>query len=452
MLSIIDVKRIRADFPILERSVRNGKRLIYFDNAATTQKPKQVIDAIYNYYMNYNANIHRAVHQLSEEATEAYEGARSKVARFINAKSDEVVFVRNATEAINLVAYAWGRANIKAGDTIVVSEMEHHSNIVPWQLLAREKGARLHYIRIDYGDGAKGSNSSNSSRSNSSSNSTNYGDSYSYSDSDSDDGDSSLILDDLYDAISHANVKLVAITHMSNVLGTINPVKEIVDICKDKGIKVLVDGAQSTPHMPIDVKDIGCDFFAFSAHKMLGPTGVGVLYAKRDILDAMDPFIGGGDMIKEVHKHTASWNDLPWKFEAGTPNIADVIGFGAAIDYLNAIGMENVRAYEHQLTEYMLSRLMEVKGLKLYGSKEADRRGAVFSFNLADIHPHDLATILDEDGIAIRSGHHCAQPLMERLGVAATSRASLYIYNTREEIDRFIDSLERARLIFRVGG
>ncbi len=431
MLSIIDVERIRTDFPILNRSVRNGKRLIYFDNAATTQKPRQVIDAIYNYYMNYNANIHRAVHQLSEEATEAYEGARSKVARFINAKDEEVVFVRNATEAINLVAYAWGRANIDAGDTIVVSEMEHHSNIVPWQLLAKEKGAKLHYIRIDYNaDGG----SSTSSRT------INYSD------------DGSLIMDDLYDVISHAKVKLVAISHMSNVLGTINPVKEIVDICRDKGIRVLVDGAQSTPHMPIDVKDIDCDFFAFSAHKMLGPTGVGVLYAKRDILDAMDPFIGGGDMIREVHKHAASWNDLPWKFEAGTPNIADVIGFGAAIDYLNAIGMENVRAYEHQLTEYMLSRLMEVKGLRLYGSKEADRRGAVFSFNLADIHPHDLATILDEDGIAIRSGHHCAQPLMERLGVAATSRASLYIYNTREEIDRFIDSLERARLIFRVGG
>ncbi|MDW7999915.1 MAG: cysteine desulfurase [Candidatus Nitrosocaldus sp.] len=431
MLSMLDVERIRADFPILGRRVRDGKRLIYFDNAATTQKPKQVIDAIYNYYMNYNANIHRAVHQLSEEATEAYEGARAKVARFIDARSDEVVFVRNATEAINLVAYAWGRANIRAGDTILVSEMEHHSNIVPWQMLAREKGARLHYIRIDY-DGNGGN---------------------SRSDVDGDGYDGSLVLDDLHHALSHESVKLVAISHMSNVLGTINPVEEIVEVCRDKGkgTMVLVDGAQSAPHMPIDVKDIGCDFFAFSAHKMLGPTGVGVLYAKRDILDSMHPFIGGGDMIREVHKYDASWNDLPWKFEAGTPNIADVIGFGAAIDYLSAIGMENIRAYEHQLTEYMLSRLRDVKGLRLYGSREAGGRGAVFSFNLADIHPHDLATILDEDGIAIRSGHHCAQPLMERLGVAATSRASLYIYNTREEIDRFIESLERARLIFRVG-
>ncbi|MEM4277625.1 MAG: cysteine desulfurase [Candidatus Nitrosocaldus sp.] len=435
MLSILDVERIRADFPILSRKVRNGKRLIYFDNAATTQKPRQVIDAIYNYYMNYNANIHRAVHQLSEEATDAYEGSRAKVARFIDAKSDEIIFVRNATEAINLVAYAWGRANIKAGDTIVVSEMEHHSNVVPWQMLAKEKGARLHYIRIDYGDVTAADDDEKEGGG--------EGEGY---------RDGSLILDDLYHAISHVDVKLVAISHMSNVLGNINPVKEIVEICKDKDIRVLVDGAQSAPHMPIDMKDIGCDFFAFSAHKMLGPTGVGVLYAKREILDAMDPFIGGGDMIREVHKYDAVWNDLPWKFEAGTPNIADVIGFGAAIDYLDAIGMENVRAYEHELTEYMLSRLMEVKGLRLYGSREADRRGAVFSFNLADIHPHDLATILDEDGIAIRSGHHCAQPLMERLGVAATSRASLYIYNTREEIDRFIDSLERARLIFKVGG
>ncbi len=433
MLSMLDIERIRADFPILGRKVRNGKRLIYFDNAATTQKPKQVIDAIYNYYMNYNANIHRAVHQLSEEATEAYEGSRAKVARFINAKSDEIIFVRNATEAINLVAYAWGRANIRAGDTIVVSEMEHHSNIVPWQILAREKGARLHYIRIDH--------DTNTSR-----------DDHEKGEGGDSGGDGSLILDDLYHAISHGNVKLLAISHMSNVLGNINPVKEMVEICRDKGIRVLVDGAQSAPHMPVDVKDIDCDFFAFSAHKMLGPTGVGILYTKREILDAMDPFLGGGDMIREVHKYDAVWNDLPWKFEAGTPNIADVIGFGAAVDYLNTIGMENVRLYEHELTRYMLSRLTEVKGLRLYGSMDADRRGAVFSFNLADIHPHDLATILDEDGIAIRSGHHCAQPLMERLGVAATSRASLYIYNTKEEIDRFIDSLERARLIFKVGG
>jgi cysteine desulfurase/selenocysteine lyase len=420
MLSIIDVDRIREDFPILKRRLKNGKRLIYFDNAATTQKPKQVIDAIYTYYTNYNANIHRGVHQLAVEATEAYEDTRVKVAKLINASNDEVIFVKNATEAINLVAYAWARKSINAKDTIVLTEVEHHSNLVPWQIIARDKGARLHYIRVNLEDSK-----------------SNY----------------SLMLEDLYDVLARDNVRLVAVSHMSNVLGSILPVKDIVKICKgyDKDIKVLVDGAQSTPHMPVDVKDIDCDFFAFSAHKMLGPTGVGVLYAKQELLDYMDPFISGGDMIKEVHKYDARWNDLPWKFEAGTPNIADVIGFGAAIDYLNAIGMNNVRAYEHELTEYMLSRLNEVKDLRLYGSKDADSRGAVFSFNLADIHPHDLATILDEDGIAIRSGHHCAQPLMERLGVAATSRASLYIYNTKEEIDAFIESLNRVRLIFKLG-
>ena len=419
MLSIIDVDRIREDFPILKRRLKNGKRLIYFDNAATTQKPKQVIDAIYNYYTNYNANIHRGVYQLAVEATEAYEDTRVKVAKLINASNDEVIFVKNATEAINLVAYAWARKSINAKDTIVLTEVEHHSNVVPWQIIAREKGARLHYIRVNLED------------------SSNY----------------SLMLEDLYDVLARENVRLVAVSHMSNVLGSILPVKDIVKICKgyDKDIKVLVDGAQSTPHMPVDVKDIGCDFFAFSAHKMLGPTGVGVLYAKQELLDHMDPFIYGGDMIKEVHKYDVKWNDLPWKFEAGTPNIADVIGFSAAIDYLNSIGMNNVRAYEHELTEYMLSRLNEVKGLILYGSRDANTRGAVFAFNIADIHPHDLATILDEDGIAIRSGHHCAQPLMERLGVAATSRASLYIYNTKEEIDAFIESLNRARLIFKVG-
>ncbi len=422
MLSMIDVDSIREDFPILKRRLKNGKRLIYFDNAATTQKPKQVIDAICNYYTNYNSNIHRGVHQLAVEATEAFEDTRVKVAKLINASNEEVIFVKNATEAINLVAYAWARKSISTGDAIVVTEVEHHSNIVPWQLIAREKGARLQYIRVNL-------------------------------ENEDDKDNYTVMLDSLNEILEGNNVKLVAVTHMSNVLGSIIPVNDIVKICKkyDKDIKVLVDGAQSTPHIPVDVKDIDCDFFAFSAHKMLGPTGVGVLYARHDLLDYMDPFIAGGDMIKEVHKYDARWNDLPWKFEAGTPNIADVIGFDAAIDYLNAIGMKNVRAYEHELTEYMLSRLEEVKDLKLYGSKDANSRGAVFAFNLADIHPHDLATILDEDGIAIRSGHHCAQPLMERLGVAATSRASLYIYNIKEEIDAFIESLNKARLIFKVG-
>ncbi len=419
MLSMIDVDRVREDFPILKRRLKNGKSLVYFDNAATTQKPKQVIDAIYDYYMNYNSNIHRGVHQLAVEATEAYESSRAKTARFINAGEDEVIFTRNTTEAINLVAYAWARKSIQKGDGIIITELEHHSNIVPWQMVAKEKGARLDYIRVNLERSDNGS----------------------------------LVLDDIHTLLRENDVRLVAVSHMSNVLGTIIPVKDIIRVCKnyDNSIKVLVDGAQSTPHMPINVKDMQCDFFAFSAHKMLGPTGVGVLYAERELLDTMDPFLTGGDMIREVHKYDTRWNDLPWRFEAGTPNIADVIGFGAAIEYLDSIGMSNVRAYEHELTKYMLSRLMEVKDLRLYGSMDADERGAVFSFTLADIHPHDLASIMDEDGVAIRSGHHCAQPLMERLGVAATSRASLYIYNTKEEIDRFIESLNRARLIFRLG-
>jgi len=419
MLSMIDVDRVREDFPILKRRLKNGKSLVYFDNAATTQKPRQVIDAIYDYYMNYNSNIHRGVHQLAVEATEAYESSRAKAARFINAGEDEVIFTRNTTEAINLVAYAWARKSIQKGDCIVITELEHHSNIVPWQMVAKEKGARLDYIRVNLEHSDNGS----------------------------------LVLDDIHTLLRENNVRLVAVSHMSNVLGTIIPVKDIIKACKnyDNSIKVLVDGAQSTPHMPINVKDMQCDFFAFSAHKMLGPTGVGVLYAERGLLDTMDPFLTGGDMIREVHKYDTRWNDLPWRFEAGTPNIADVIGFGAAIDYLDRIGMSNIRAYEHELTKYMISRLTEVKDIRVYGSMDADERGAVFSFTLADIHPHDLASILDEDGVAIRSGHHCAQPLMERLGLAATSRASLYIYNTKEEIDRFIESLNRARLIFRLG-
>lgn len=413
MLNIkeFDVEKIRNDFPILKRSIRD-KPLIYLDNAATTQKPKQVIDALIRYYEYHNANIHRAAHTLSEESTKAYEDAREKVAKFINADKEEIIFVRNATEAINLVAYTWARANIKEGERIVITEFEHHSNIVPWQLLAKEKGALLEYIRIDE--------------------------------------EGMLMIDDLHNLISKNNVKMLSFSQMSNVLGSITPAREIIKYAHEHNITTLLDGAQSVPHMPVDVKELDCDFMAFSAHKMLGPTGVGVLYAKRSYLESMPPFLGGGDMIKEVHKYDTIWNDLPWKYEAGTPNIADVISFGAAIDYLLEVGMENIHNYEQRLTKYALEKLSSIKGLEIYGTFDVKKRGGIVSFNLGDIHPHDLATILDEDGIAIRSGHHCAQPLMDKLNVAATSRVSFYLYNTKEEIDALVNSLEKARMIFRI--
>jgi len=410
--STLNVAKIREDFPILNRKVRDGKQLVYLDNAATTQKPKQVIDAIHDYYMQYNANVHRAAYQLAEEATNAYEGARDKVAKFVNAKREEIIFVRNATEAINLVAYAWGRENVKKDDRVVITEFEHHSNLVPWQLLTQEKNAKLEYIRID------------------------------------DDG--LLILDDLYNILAKNHVKLVSVAHMSNVLGSIAPVEEIIKVCHEKNVPVMIDGAQSVPHIPVDVQKLDCEFMPFSAHKMLGPTGVGVLYAKREYLEKMSPFISGSDMIKEVHKYETKWNDLPYKYESGTPNIADVIGYGAAIDYLNAIGMQNIRDHEKEITKYALDRITGVKGIHVYGTQDIEKRGGVISFNFGDIHPHDLATILDEDGVAIRSGHHCAQVLMERLGVAATSRASFYIYNSKQEVDVLINALDRARMIFRI--
>jgi len=386
---------------------------VYFDNAATTQKPIQVIDSIHNYYLNYNSNIHRAVHQLAEEATAAYELTRDKVAKFINVKNrEELIFVRGTTEAINLVSYSWGRQNVQKGDIVVTTEYEHHSNIVPWQLLTKEKDAKLEYIGVD------------------------------------DNGE--LILDQLDDYLNTERVKLVTFSHMSNVLGTITNAEEIIRKCHKKGVKVLVDAAQSVPHMKVDVQKLDCDFFAFSAHKMLGPTGVGVLWARKEILENMQPFNGGGDMIREVHKYETTWNDLPYKFEAGTPNIADVIGFSAALDYLENIGMDKVREHEIELTKYALEKMSTIKGIKLYGTSDMKKRGGVISFNLGDIHPHDLATIIDEDGVAIRSGHHCAQVLMERLDVSATSRASFYIYNTKEEVDVFIRSLNRARELFRI--
>jgi cysteine desulfurase/selenocysteine lyase len=410
----LNIKKIREDFPILKRNVSGGKPLVYLDNAATTQKPLAVINAIRDYYMNYNSNIHRAVHQLAEEATLEFEKTREKVAEFINARStEEIVFTRNATEAINLVAYSWGRANVKNEDSIVITEIEHHSNIVPWQILTAEKGAKLHYVGIDDNGYLKRQE---------------------YMD----------YLD------SSKKIKLVSVSHMSNVLGTIVPVNEMIKLAHEKGIPVLVDGAQSVPHMQVDVQKMDCDFMAFSAHKMLGPTGVGILYVKKEILEKMPPFIGGGDMIKEVHKYETRYNDLPYKFEGGTPNIADVIGFGAAIDYLNNIGMDKVREHEVELTTYALDKISRVRGVTLYGPRNAKDRGGVISFNIGDIHPHDLATIMNDHGVAIRSGHHCAQVLMERLDVAATSRASFYIYNTKEEVDIFVNALEEARRVFKL--
>lgn len=410
----LNTKKIREDFPILKRTVSGGKPLVYLDNAATTQKPLAVINAIHDYYMNYNSNIHRAVHQLAEEATLEFEKTREKVAEFINARStEEIVFTRNATEAINLIAYSWGRTNVKKEDSIVITELEHHSNIVPWQILTSEKEAKLEYVGID------------------------------------DNG--YLKLQQYMDYLnSNKKVKLVSVSHMSNVLGTIVPINDIIKISHEKGIPIVVDGAQSVPHMPVDVEKMDCDFMAFSAHKMLGPTGVGILYVKKEILENMSPFIGGGDMIKEVHKYDTRYNDLPYKFEGGTPNIADVIGFAAAIDYLNKIGMDKVRDHEVELTGYALDKITRVKGVTLYGPRNTKDRGAVISFNIGDIHPHDLATIMNDHGVAIRSGHHCAQVLMERLDVSATSRASFYIYNTKEEVDIFVNALEEARRVFKI--
>jgi cysteine desulfurase / selenocysteine lyase len=409
----INISKIRQDFPILKRKVNGNKTLVYLDNAATTQKPISVMNAIYNYYMNYNSNIHRAVHQLAEEATFEYEKTREKVAKFINAHSaDEIIFTRNATEAINLVSYSWGRTNVNKDDRVVITEIEHHSNIVPWQILTQEKGAKLHYIGID--------------------------------------NNGYLNMEDCKKYLQRDKVKLLSISHMSNVLGTIVPINEIIEMAHQNGILVMVDGAQSVPHMPVDVQDMDCDFMVFSAHKMLGPTGVGVLYAKKEILNEMQPFIGGGDMIKEVHKHKTIYNDLPYKFEGGTPNIAGVIGFGAAVDYLKRIGMHNVREHEIEITSYAIKAIADIKGIILYGPSDANHRGGVVAFNIGDIHPHDLATIMNDHGIAIRSGHHCAQVLMERLDIAAASRTSFYIYNTKEEVDIFINALGEARRIFRI--
>jgi len=405
----LDVHRIRKDFPILERKVY-GKPLVYLDNAATSQKPRQVIDALVDYYENYNANIHRAVHCLGEEATAAYEEARAKVAKFINAPSPEsVIFTRNTTEAINLVAYTWGRANVLEGDEILLTQMEHHSNLIPWQRLASEKGATVRYIELT--------------------------------------DTQTLALDGL-ENLFDARTRIAAMPHVSNSLGTINPVEKIAAEARRNGTLFLVDGAQGAPHLPVDVQAIGCDFYAFSSHKMLGPTGVGVLYGRPELLEEMEPFLGGGEMIRKVTFEGATWNDLPWKFEAGTPNIADVIAFGSAIDYLNQLGMENVREHEIEITDYALTRLSQLEGIVMYGPPDPRERGGVVSFNFGDLHPHDIGTVLDHHGVAIRAGHHCTQPLMRTLGVSGTARASFYIYNIPEEVDVLIEALEATRDFF----
>jgi cysteine desulfurase/selenocysteine lyase len=405
----LDVAAIRQDFPILTRRVHD-KPLVYLDNAATSQKPRQVIQALVDYYEQTNANIHRGLHTLAEEATEAYERARGKVARFIGASGpDEILFTRNTTEALNLVAYTWAADNIREGDEIVISTMEHHTNIVPWQWVAARQGAVLKYAEVDE-----------------------HG---------------KLDLVQIADLVTD-RTKLVSIMHVSSVLGTINPIKEIARIAHAKGALMLADGAQSVPHLPVDVSELECDFLAFSSHKMMGPTGVGVLWGKREILDAMRPFLGGGEMIEIVERQTTTYNVLPWKYEAGTPNIADVIAFGAAIDYLSALGMDRVRAHEIEITAYALEKLGKVPGVNIYGPKKAEERGGVVAFTVDDLHPHDLGQIVDYDGVAIRAGQHCCQVLSQSIGVPATARASFYVYNTPDEIDVLVAAVEGARAMF----
>jgi cysteine desulfurase/selenocysteine lyase len=407
----IDVQKIRRDFPILAQRVRDGRPLIYLDNAATTQKPHSVLQTVTQYYEEINANVHRAIHRLAELATESYEEARRKAARLINAPDARgVVFTRGTTEGINLVAYGWGRKFIRRGDEIVLSELEHHSNLVPWQLLARETGAELKFIPV------------------------------------LEDGRLDL---DAYRSLLSDKTRLVAFAHMSNVLGTIAPAREMIRDARAAGALVLLDGAQSVPHLPVDVQALDCDFLAFSGHKMCGPTGIGVLYARPELQEAMHPFNAGGEMISKVFFTHATWAEIPHKFEAGTPNISGAIGLGAAVDYLLGIGLQNVHALEQDLTAYTLRRLLEIPGLTVHG-RAPDRGGAV-SFDLAGVHPHDVAHFVDKDGIAIRAGHMCAQPLMRKRGVAALSRASFYFYNTREEVDALADSLRRVKEYFARG-
>lgn len=405
----LDVQQIRKDFPILSREIKPGIPLIYLDSAATSQKPKAVIEAMSTYYEDTNANIHRGIHALAEEATLAYENARERIADFIHAPSaEQLIFTRNTTESINLVAFSWGRKNLSAGDHILLTEMEHHSNLVPWQILADELNLELDFIPVT---------------------------------------PEGLLDLDVFQEELKKEPKLLAITHMSNVLGTINPLKEILSKAKEFGAVTVVDGAQSVPHFPVNVAALGADFYAFSAHKMCGPTGVGALYGRRDLLENMPPFLGGGEMIKRVELRSFKANDLPHKFEAGTPAIAETIGFGAAVDYLAAIGMEAVEAHDQILTKYAIDRLSQIPDLDMLGPG-ADKKGSVIAFYIKDIHAHDVAQILDSLGIAVRAGHHCAQPLHTKFNLPATSRASMYIYNTVDEIDRLVEGIKKVKEVF----
>lgn len=402
----MNVSDIRKQFPILDQEV-NGHPLVYLDSAATSQKPVQVIEALDKYYREYNSNVHRGVHTLGTMATDGYEGAREKLRKFINAKStEEIIFTRGTTTALNIVAASYGRANLQPGDEIVITYMEHHSNIIPWQQVAKATGATLKYIDLTE--------------------------------------DHALSLETVKETIT-SNTKIVSVMHVSNVLGAINPVKEIAEIAHQHGAIMVVDGAQSTPHMKVDVQDLDCDFFAFSGHKMCGPTGIGVLYGKKELLEKMEPVEFGGEMIDFVNLYDSTWKELPWKFEGGTPIIAGAIGLGAAIDFLEEVGLDNILAHEHRLANYALDRLSEVEGITIYGPKE---RAGVVTFNLDDVHPHDVATVLDAEGVAVRAGHHCAQPLMKYLNVSSTARASFYLYNTEEEIDQLVSSLIKTKEYF----
>jgi cysteine desulfurase/selenocysteine lyase len=406
---MLNVNEIRKEFPIFQRETKPGTRLVYLDSTASSQKPLAVIEAMDNYYRRSNANIHRGVHTLAEEATAMYEQARVKIARFINAPSaHQIIYTRNTTEAINLVAYSWGRANLKAGDLIILTEMEHHSNLVPWQILQGERGIELDFVPVT---------------------------------------ENGLLDLDAYQTLLARGPKLVSFTHMSNVLGTINPAAEMIRLAHEAGAVTLVDAAQSVPHLKVDVQALDADFLAFSAHKMCGPTGIGALYGKMELLEAMPPFLGGGDMIKEVKLRSFRPNTLPYKFEAGTPAIAEAVGLGAAVDYLTSLGMDAIAAHEHEVTEYALERLEEVPGVKLFGPGAQDK-GGVAAFTLDGVHPHDVAQILDQDGIAIRAGHHCAQPLHEKFGLPATSRASFYLYNTKEEVDLLVNGIYKVKELF----
>ena len=407
---MLDAAALRKDFPILDQEI-NGHRLVYLDSASSSQKPNVVIDAVTDYYREYNANVHRGIYTIGEKATAAYEAARASVARFINAPDHrEVVFTRNATEAINLVAYSWGRRNIRRGDQIVLTEMEHHANLVPWQLLVQEMDGDLEFIPI------------------------------------TDDG---LLRLDVFEVLLRLKPKLVAFTHVSNTLGTINPVREMVEMAHAAGALVLIDGAQAVPHVPVDVQALGADFYAFSGHKMLAPMGSGALWARRELLEAMPPFLSGGEMIREVHLRRSEFNDIPWKFEAGTPAVADAIGLGVAAEYLMGLGMDAVREHEKQLLTYALVTLQrEVPEIQLYGPMDAGIRGGVVPFNLPGIHPHDVAQVLDRSGIAVRAGHHCTMPLHERLDLAATARASFSVYSTRDDIDALAAGLREVLRVF----